>query len=627
LWRGRRATTTITRSRVADFTPILWAGRRMTPDQVRMVVEGAIGGNIQEQWALFDMMEDTWPRLAKNLCEVKRAAARVTYAVQPYAERGEKPTDTARERADLVEASLRNWRPKPGTLELSFEDALFNGLDCLGKGLAVEEITWQRAEEGLLPRCAHLLHPSKYGWNAEGTELGLVAAGGRESQISNFRSEMGGSAAWAAFPPGQFWVGVWHSRSGPPGQTALLRCLAPYWCGITFGWEWLLANAQIFGVPFRWATYDPNRPENLGTLSQMLANLGSAGWAAFPEGTTLDFKEAVTRAADNPQVFIQQLADKYADQLILGQEASSESKPAGIGNGASELHGSVRSDRLQDAAQWCADLLNYQLVPAVLRWNWGDEDEPPTIVPELAGEPDPKAKAERLQILAQFLPLPKKWTYEHNGIPEPEEGEETVGGPGSAAGAFQISDFRSQIAGPMGRRLESAAPGRPSDAGAPETAAHGPSAREGSQDTAAAAKRAKLHSPRFAVASSAEPDTAASDQPSAIGDQPFSPSDLQPSRASPALPGDYRPPAATTHALAEARAADFAPLRRAAEPLLAAIEAGNLDVVGELEAFIAKLDALAPQMIGASALADTLEAALAQAAIAGAAGAYRKAEG
>jgi hypothetical protein len=129
------------------------------------------------------------------------------------------------------------------------------------------------------------------------------------------------------------------------------------------------------------------------------------------------------------------------------------------------------------------------------------------------------------------------------------------------------------------------------------------------------------------VASSAEPDTAASDQPSAIGDQPFSPSDLQPSRASPALPGDYRPPAATTHALAEARAADFAPLRRAAEPLLAAIEAGNLDVVGELEAFIAKLDALAPQMIGASALADTLEAALAQAAIAGAAGAYRKAEG
>ena len=68
----------------------------------------------------------------------------------------------------------------------------------------------------------------------------------------------------------------------------------------------------------------------------------------------------------------------------------------------------------------------------------------------------------------------------------------------------------------------------------------------------------------------------------------------------------------------------MAPLRKAAAPLLSAIEAGNLDVVGELEAFIAKLDALAPQMVGASELADVLEAALAEAAIAGAAHSYAK---
>jgi predicted transcriptional regulator len=83
-------------------------------------------------------------------------------------------------------------------------------------------------------------------------------------------------------------------------------------------------------------------------------------------------------------------------------------------------------------------------------------------------------------------------------------------------------------------------------------------------------------------------------------------------------------PEVTHRALAQAHANDLAPLRKASQPLLAAIEAGNLDVVGELEAFIAKLDALAPKMVGASELANVLEAALAEAAIAGAAHSYAK---
>jgi phage gp29-like protein len=549
----------VTTPRIGDFTPVMWGGRRMTPDQVRWIIEGAVAGNIQEQWNLFDMMEDSWPRLQKNLAELRNAARRVTYTVKSYAERGEKPTASAADRADTVEAGLRNWRPRPGTLELSFEDTIFDVLDCVGKGLAVLETTWQRIPEGLLPRCAHLLHPSKYGWNAEGTELGLIYAGeGRDRTL------------WQPFPPGQFFVAAWRARSGVPGQTALLRCLAPYWCGITFGWEWLLNNAQIFGVPLRWATYDPNQPNILSTLSQMLANLGSAGWAAFPQGTTMEFKEAAANGENNPQVFIQRLADTYADQLILGQDASGAAQGDGLGAGSGSLHATVRADRLQDAAQFVADVLNYQLVPAILRWNYGDESEAPVIVPELAGEKDPKAKADRDQILAQIAPLPAKWFYERHAIPEPEEGEETVGGA-------QNTSPPGFPAGPSGNDMP--APGAPSDAGPSETAAR-PTLPE----------LMKL---------------------------------LQARAATPTA-GDYTMPEATRRRLRAAHATDLAPLRKAAAPLLAAIEDGKLEVVGELEAFIARLDELAPTMVGAGELADALEAALAEAAISGAAGAYSK---
>lgn len=586
---GKPGPAPLARPAIGDFTPLLWSGRRMTPDQVRQIIEGAVGGNLQQQWALFDMMEDSWPRLVKNLNELKRAAARVSYTVKPYATRGEKPTDTARERADTADAALRNWRPRPGTLELSFEDALYHALDAYGKGLSVLEITWQRHPDGLLPRCAHLLHPSRYAWNADGDEIGLVSAGG------GTRTEI----TWQPFAPGQFLVGMWHSRSGVPGQTALLRCLAPYWCGITFGWEWLLNNAQIFGVPLRWATYDPARADLLPTLSEMLANLGSAGWAAFPAGTTMEFKEAVSRATDNPQMMVQALADKACDLLILGQEASAESKPAGLGNGASELHGAVRADRLQDAAQWCADLLNYQLVPAVLRWNYGDEAEPPTVVPDLAATPDPMAKAQRDQILvAMGLPIPARYLYERHDLPEPEEGDEVITAP---APQFPLDGDLSGLAAPGGESL-------------PETAPDTKTEKPRQNDDLDPA-RVKTATPGVEARKSNPPRSAVAPHAIHARGRSFRQT---------VLPGAYRMPDATRRALAAAHARDFAPLRKAAAPLLAAIEAGNLEVVGELEAFIAKLDELGPAVAGASDLADALEAALAEAAIAGAAGSYGK---
>lgn len=590
---GMPAGGAIARPSITDFSPFMWGGRRMTPDQVRVILEGAVAGNIQQQWALFDMMEDTWPRLSKNLNELKRAAARVTLNVQPYAARGEKPTDGAIDRAGTVEAGLRNWRPRTGTLELSLEDTLYNGLDAFGKGLSVLEITWQRSQEGLLPRCSHILHPSRYGWNDAGNELGLVSPTGSEEIV------------WTPFPAGQFLVGIWHARTGAPGQTALLRSLAPYWVGVTFGWEWLLNNAQIFGVPLRWATYDPNRADLLPAITAMLTNIGSAGWAAFPEGTTMDFKEAVTRATDNPQVLIQTMADKACDLLILGQEASSESKPAGLGSGASDLHGAVRSDRLQDAAQWCADLLNYQLVPALLRLNYGDETEPPTIVPDLAGEPDPAAKALRDQTLSQIAPLPRKWFYERHGIPEPEEGEECVGGP-SAMPNFGFPPQGGYDTGAL------AAPG---DESPLATGPDNPEGQKSLKNDDQASGRGETATPPVAARRFNPPRSAVALRAAAMRFRSF---------GQVVLPGTYEMDAATRRSLAAAHSRDFATLRQAAEPLLTAIEAGNLELVGEIEAFIAKLDKAAPSMIGAGELADVLEAALTAAAIAGAAQSYGK---
>lgn len=411
---------------VQDFQRGSWAAhRRMSPQEVRWVLENAASGSLSAQWELFALMEDTWPRLAKNLAELRRAAARASYAVKPFAVREAAPTASAQERADTVSAALRQWWPTPGTMELSFEDTLFHALDAYGKGIAVLELHWQQTPDGLLPRAAHLLAPQRYGWNAAGTALGLTGVDG---------------LVWQPFPADRFLVGLWQARSGAPGATAVLRALAPYWAGITFGWEWLLANAQIFGVPLRWATYDRSRPDLGAQLRDMLRDMGSSGYAAFPDGTTLELKEVSQNVTGNPQVVIQELANQACDLLILGQELSGGAQAAGLGGGAAGLQQSVRADRLETVAQWCADLLSYQLVPAVLRANYGDTAEAPVITPDLESDPDPLPLAQRDEILLRAgIELPRAWFYERHGIPEPQPGEPVLTGraptPAVAPGA------------------------------------------------------------------------------------------------------------------------------------------------------------------------------------------------
>lgn len=444
--------------------------RRMTPAEVRCTLERATMGDLAAQWELFALMEDTWPRLAKNLAELRRAAARATYTVQPCAARGSAPTAPARDRATLVDHGLRQWWPKPGTLELSFEDTLFHALDAYGKGVSVLELHWQQTPSGLLPRSSHVLSPRRYGWNPAGTELGLTLpqyptsprpsipasqfSVSPYSQLSSPNSQLlptrsaplATSAlptAWQSFPADQFLIGIWQARTGAPGATAVLRALAPYWAGVTFGWEWLLSNAQIFGVPFRWANFDRNQPQLGAQLRDMLAAMGASGYGAFPEGTKLEFKEASQNVTGNPQVVVQELADKACDLLILGQELSGGAQAAGLGGGAASLQQAVRADRLHATAQWCADLLNYQLVPALLRANYGDTVEAPVIVPDLDPEPDALKLAQRDEILLRAgLPLPRQWFYQRHGIPEPAAGDPVLLGaqppsavsPGSAGG-------------------------------------------------------------------------------------------------------------------------------------------------------------------------------------------------
>jgi phage gp29-like protein len=414
----------------------------ITPQYIENVLRGALAGSHLQAWELFDLMEDTWPRLAKNLNELKNGVRNMKATFEAYCEsEDDDPTPSADEKLQVVQAALRNMRPRADADENSSEDTVLDILDAWAKGTSVLEIDWHIADGPsgpfIGPRCTWWVHPVCYAWSATGI-LGLRTDLDQGRGLTTY----GTPPNVTEFPPDKFLIAIRKQKSGIALGGALLRPLVWWWLAANFSADWLLNLAQVFGLPFRWANYDPNAPQaTVDAICNMLQNMGSAGWAAFPAGTTLELKEPTRSAGAMPQNDMLDRADKNCDLLILGQTLTSDTAGGSTDKGGGsyalgKVHSGVRSDIIDACAHFAADIYNQQLIPAILRLNYGDDSEAPKVKFETEKEEDLMQKSEIIRNLAPSAgaAIPLKYINDTFNIPEPEEGEETLAPPAPVAG-------------------------------------------------------------------------------------------------------------------------------------------------------------------------------------------------
>jgi phage gp29-like protein len=400
----------------------------VTPQYLEAVLRGAAQGNHAQQAALFRMMLDTWPELAACVQELAYAVARLKIIVEPFAEEDDQASDDAVARQKLVSGALRTMRPDAASDENELEGTIRDLVTGWIAGVSVLEIDWHLARTTGLgsfrgPRATWWAEPTSYGLGADG-RLGLRPDGGGQFPAFSPRS----SATIVPFPDHKFLIGIHKAQSGVPFGSALLRPLAWWWCAANFSADWLLNLAQIFGLPFRWANYDPTAPqETVDRICGMLQNMGSAGWAAFPAGTTLELKDAGKTGDHSPQGELLDRADRYARLLILGQTQSGGKGSALGGQSFGEVESGVKDQRIDAAGRYVCRVLNTQLVPSILTLNFGDDSECPT-VRMLEDEEGSLEEAQRDQILAQIMPLSKSFLRKKYGQPEPQDDEDEAGG-------------------------------------------------------------------------------------------------------------------------------------------------------------------------------------------------------
>jgi len=406
-----------------------------TPERIESVIRGAMSGDLLAQWEMFDLMEGTWPRLLKNLNELKDGVCSFDWAVIPWAAKGEEPTPEAQKRAELVEELIWNMEPAPDVDENDFEGTLRDVMDAWGKGIAVLETSWAlRAVtikggtgQAMAPRATRWIKPCYYGYPIQGEDRLMLKVS--EVQRAGMTPGQGWLVAtngdFAPFPPDNFLIAVAKQKSGHPTGSSLMRALGFWWAAANFTAEWFLNFAQIFGVPIRWASYDPNLDKpTIEIIKDMLANMGSAAWAAFPAGVTMELKEASKSGSDNPQKALMEITDKVCDILVLRQTLTTDAADRGT-QALGTVHQDVLGDVKGAAANWAARIINRQLVRSICRLNYGDTSECPFLLPNANEVKDAKSLAERDQILLNLgMEFPKEWFYERHDVPVPEDSDD-----------------------------------------------------------------------------------------------------------------------------------------------------------------------------------------------------------
>jgi phage gp29-like protein len=431
-----------------------------TPTYIENICRGAMAGNLISQWLMFDLMEQTWPRLQKNLKELKDAVNDLEWNLQPFALKGQKPTDEAQRRARIIEYIIWNMDPDVKKNENDFEDTVFDVLDALGKSISVlemdippEPVTMDLGSgpESFFPiKATRWVHPRYYGYPNYPVTSDELMLNWKEVTFSNPQAQMPtglvdaqtSNSIWVPFPEDKFIISVMKQKSGHPINSGMLRILGFFWSAQNFTWDWFLNYAQIFGQPLRWATYAQNAPQETITLvEQLLRDMGSSGYASFPEGTALNLLEAMKGGGENPQKVLIDAADTICDLVILNEAMSSEHGGAGGRAGGTQASATVgkgkRDEKIHAVAGSAAKCLNQQLIKPLCRLNFGDTNMCPYLEASAKQSKDSVAVATKYKTI---LSIPKvrvsqEQFYTDNDLVQP--GPDDAVFEGQASGTAQ----------------------------------------------------------------------------------------------------------------------------------------------------------------------------------------------
>jgi phage gp29-like protein len=398
----------------------------LTPQKLATIFKEADAGDIYRQAELFEEMEEKDTHLFSELQTRKNAVHGLDYDITPWSESAED-----KRIRDFVADCIFNLE--------TFDDALLDFLDAIGKGYSLGEILWATDGGKAVVGGLTWIHAKK----AVFYERGGANMWAKSVEIPKIMTEAE-PAYGETMPP---WKLVYHrykARSGYDTRAGILRVCAWMYLFKNYALKDWVAFAEVFGMPLRIGKYDPGAgKEDKDALVAAIRSLGSDAAGIISKNTEIEFVEAAQKGGGT-QILYEALAnfcDKQTSKAILGQTATTEGTPGKLGN--EDAQDKVRHDLIKADSESLAKTVRFQLLRPLVGYNFGWDKPLPWF--KLLFEPpeDLKSLSDVYVNLSSInFPLTAKHVSERFKVPLPEKGEEILS-PAQNPGAVALKNTRS----------------------------------------------------------------------------------------------------------------------------------------------------------------------------------------
>lgn len=390
-------------------------------DHIRALKRSNWSGLLMEIDRLYATMFHEWDALQKDVTDIEEAVRSLTWSVSPFTRDGEEPEPLAAEVAKTVQDAL--WRRSevvPGSVGHTFQQLLGALVHTVYRGFNVHQIEWRNDGELVYPARFIQLPPQFLMWEnraGEPDRLLLVPDG------MNYKG--------VPFPAHKFIVALNTAGPDHPIYNATFYSLVNWFLAFKKGISWFMEYTQKYGMPKQILHYQSDRDR-----AQLMADLRDdsvLNTILLKEGRDIDIQYPTGGSASLPQAVLLQKAEEACHKAILGQTLTSDTSSNGGSLAQAKVHAGVQSDVVLKRAEFVADILNQQLIPAIVVANYGRLEGVP--IPELRCKlPQAVANIERAQFLKTALEVPgieivKSEAYEYLGLAMPAEGDEVLKAP------------------------------------------------------------------------------------------------------------------------------------------------------------------------------------------------------